>query len=91
MNSTQAKISGGGVAGLICWLWNSILCVSLGLPEVMQMQAEVGVALGMLCVAVADKYLNTALPLGEVTTTAPVPEPAPMPDGGGREAPVPFA
>lgn len=98
MNSTQSKITGSGIAGMVCWTWNSIVCVVFSLPTVMQMPAEIGVAIGVICVAFADKWLNTALPVGEVTTVAAPATPAvpappdgtPLPDGGGREAPEPF-
>ena len=91
MNSTQSKITGSGVAGMICWTWNSIVCVIFSLPTVMQMPAEIGVALGVICVAFADKWLNTAIPLGGATAPVdPSPPAAPIADGGGNQAPVPF-
>lgn len=97
MNSTQAKISGGGVAGLICWLWNGCVVQPLGWPDTVLMSAETGVVLSLVMVALFDKLFNTALPVGSVVAAPepaaePVaPEGAPLADGGGREAPVPFA
>lgn len=106
MASTGMKANalgaGTGAAGILILFWNHLVPFLIGLGSANiaaqwpQITAEMAVFLSPAVIAIFYRLLGVTVPASAepAAPTAPVvaePEPTPIPDGGGREAPVPFA
>ncbi len=105
MASTGMKANalgaGTGAAGILILGWNQFIPFLIGLgsetiaAQWPQITPEMAALIAPAVIAVFYRMLGVTVPEQPAEAVpAPVvaePEPAPMPDGGGREAPVPFA